>query len=69
MSKRRFSTIRFVHDLAPFSPLTGTADDATENVQQSKFKGNSKCSHLRWDIRNNLSSQDPGQIVSAFAFQ
>ena len=33
----------FVHDLTLSSPLTGTADDATDNVQQPRFKGNSKC--------------------------
>ena len=61
--KRRSSTIRFVHDLTLFSPLTGTADYATKNVQQSRFKGNSKRPHFRLGKRNNLSSQDPGYII------
>ena len=63
ISKRQSSTIRFVHDLTLFSPLTGTADDATDNLQQSRFKGNSKCSHFRLGKRSNLSSQDPGWII------
>ena len=63
ISKRRSSTIRFVHDLTFFSLLMGTADGATGNIRQPRFKGNSKCSYFRLSKRNNLSSQDPGWII------
>ena len=44
--------------------VNGAVDnDATDNIQQSRFKSNSKCFHFRLGKRNNLSAQDPGRVI------